>query len=187
MTTSANTIVSGRKDRSWYALWMAATLLFVLIAAVIYQYATLNSANLFKASFSPYTISAGHGNNQQDTLEKLYQDRQYDVLIEQFAQLSDPDIYDRFLAGNSYLLKQEPAKAIQEFLIIQRHNKQAKEHVWEEETDYYLAMAYLKLDQPGKALPIVESMHANPRHSYHDKITGIQLAKLKWLSGKRGI
>ena len=70
MSNSANTGTSARKDGSWYAIRIAATLFVVLIAAVIYQYATLNAASLFKACFIRYSTSSSTGRVRTSELEK---------------------------------------------------------------------------------------------------------------------
>lgn len=186
MPTSTDIGISARKDGSWYALRIAATLFVVLIAALIYQYATLNAGSLFKSCFTPYTISSAPKHERSSQLEKLYHSGQHDLLIERFSRLTAPGLYDRFLAANSYLIKQDPAKAIQQLQVI-RNTDNLKDSILKEETDYYLAMAYLANNEAASALPLAEAIHNNHQHICHDRLSNFQLAKLKWLAGKRGI
>jgi hypothetical protein len=64
---------------------------------------------------------------------------------------------------------------------VQKKNAEQQTHLFDDDTEYYLAMSYLKNGQASDAVPIFEKIHEEPTHLYHDKVGNWFLRKLHWL------
>jgi tetratricopeptide (TPR) repeat protein len=88
------------------------------------------------------------------------------------------------MAGNAYLKLNNAAEAITCFLSVQQINSTQQTHLYQDDTEYYLAMSYLKNDEPSKAIPLFEKIHADKNHLYNSKVSWWFLEKLHWLHSK---
>ena len=102
-----------------------------------------------------------------------------DSVIQLFSGLKNPQASDYFLAGNAFLSRHQPVKAIESFLTLEQINSNSSSPSFEEDTEYYLALSYLDNQEPGKALPLLEKIHADPNHPYHKKVSTWFLLKVK--------
>ena len=106
------------------------------------------------------------------------------AVIELFRQLQTRTIQDYFIAGNAYLQQNNSSEAIKCFLSVQEINKVQQTHLYEDDTEYYLAMSYLQHNETAKAFPLFEKINADKNHLYHSKVSGWFLRKLHWLHAK---
>ena len=141
------------------AMRVAAAVVVLLSVAVFYEYRQLTPASLYKENFTPYiepTVRGGNDSSASGTI------RGY------------------FLAGNAYLNTGDAVHAIRAFDSVRAKNGRDHTHILEDDTDYYLAMSYLKNNELGPALLLFDKIHDNPSHLYHDKVGGWWLRKLHW-------
>jgi tetratricopeptide (TPR) repeat protein len=162
-------------------LRIAAAVVLVGSVAVFYEYRQLSPSALFQENYRPYVIAQNRGVPEGRTLESVYASGRPQEVIQVFRSIPEPGIQDYFLAGNAFLNAGDAAQAIQAFLALRKKNEQAHTHILEEDTEYYLAMSYLKNGEPDVALPLFDKIHNDPVHLYHDKISGWWLRKLHWI------
>jgi tetratricopeptide (TPR) repeat protein len=161
-------------------LRIAAVFVLVLACATVYMYTTLTPGHQYLANYQPYYTGESRG-TAENRLEKAWRDGQPANLISDFEKIEKPTASDRFYAGNAYLQLNQPAAAIQQFQLVQEMNEASQPTVFEEDTDYFLAMAYLKNNQPKEALLLFEKINQTPGHVYHRKVSTWLLWKLKHL------
>ena len=160
---------------------VAASIMVVVACAAGYLYQSLSPATLFEASYQPYSVATTRSEGQQGVLERLYLHDSMQQVIPAFSKLEQPSLQDYFYTGNAFLrLHQSPA-AIRLFSLLQQKNKAMSSHILEEDTEYYLAMAYLQNNQPRQAFPLFEKIRKDPQHLYHDKVSAWFLWKVKQL------
>lgn len=163
---------------------IAAAVVIMVFAAAMYQYVTLSSANMFRDEYETFLLTQGRS-VEISVIEKSYTDKDYTKVIELFESGTDVSATANFFAGCAYLQTGVPNKAITSFLRVQQLNQNAPVPLHAEDAQYYLALAYLAHNEPQKALPIFESIHQDPVHAYHDKVSNWDLLKLKLLIRKK--
>jgi lipoprotein NlpI len=57
-------------------------------------------------------------------------------------------------------------------------------HQFTEESEFYLALAYLKAKDLSKAQPLFEQIHSNPNHLFHDKVSTLFMKRFYLLERK---
>ena len=143
-----------------YADRIAAAILILIVSVGILVYFSTPS-NLFNSRYEPYGESVQRGNA---------------------PALSE--IKNKFLEGQKMLQQGDAVNAINIFSEIIETNKQSNNNILTDDTEYYLALAYLKADQPGQALRIFQSIYNNKGHLYNDKVTSWFLLRVKIASLK---
>jgi len=159
----------------------AAALILLLGISTLYQYRQLNPETLFRDNYQPYRLHESRGNSGLLTLQDAYKKENWEEAISLFRQLSDPSAEDYYLAGDAFTKLDKPREAINCFLLLQKKNAAQQTHILEEDTEYYLAMSYLKTNQPSLAIPLFEKIHQDQTHLYHDKVTSWFLRQLHGL------
>jgi hypothetical protein len=139
-----------------YANRIAAAVLVLIISAAIVVYFTSTPANLFNNKYEPYEQSAQRGNMPETSAIKT-----------------------RFLEGQKMLQEGNTVNAINIFSEIIESNKQSNNRILVDDTEYYLALAYLKANKPGNALRIFLNINNNKSHLYNDKVTDWFLLRVK--------
>ena len=92
---------------------------------------------------------------------------------------------DHFFAAQAYLNSNEPHKAITAFDAVLSANASLPFKPHQEDAEYYLALAYLKAGDAAKALPLLESIHDQPAHSYHKEVGSWYITQVRWLTRKQ--
>ena len=136
-------------------LKIAATVFIISGSMLLYQYITLSSQSLFRNNFQAYSLHENRGNETESPLEQQYKLTNYSTVIELFQQLPTRTIQDYFIAGNAYLQQNNPAEAMKCFLSVREINKVQQTHLYEDDTEYYLAMSYLENNEPSRAVPFI--------------------------------
>ncbi|GEO10243.1 hypothetical protein [Segetibacter aerophilus] len=166
------------------AFSIAAIFIVVVGGFFTYQYSSLSSGKLFESNYQEYSLREVRGETKASNLEQLYKQHLNQQIIDTFLTIRQPSLTDYFYAGNAYLAQRNAPAAIQSFTLLQQKNFQAGSHILEDDSEYYLAMAYLQNNQAAKALPILTKIHDDKQHLYHDKVSALFLFKVKLLSRK---
>jgi tetratricopeptide (TPR) repeat protein len=161
-------------------LRIAAVLFLFLGCATVYLYTNLTPNRQYMANYQAYYIGESRG-AAEDQLEKAWRNGESANLISSFEKIGKPTASDRFYAANAYLQLNQPAAAIQQFRLVQAMNEATGPTVFEEDTDYFLAMAYLRNNQSKEAVLLFEKINQTPDHVYHRKVSNWLLWKLKHL------
>jgi hypothetical protein len=165
-----------------YTLRVAAVLIILFGLSALYQYYTATPEKLFNENFHAYELHETRGSSIT-SLEDLYEKGDMNGLIQQFDQLKSPHAKDFILAGNAFLSTHRPAKAIEAFTSLAQLNKMNNTHYFEEDAEYFLALSYLSNNEPARALPILEKIHADPNHPFHAAVSAWFVRKVKRLIG----
>ena len=139
-----------------YANRIAAAILVFILATGIIVYFTSTPANLFNNKYEPYEESAQRGNSPAAS-----------------------EIKNKFTQAQTYLRTGDTEKAILTFAEILYINSRSQQKILNDDAEYYLALAYLKADQPANAIPVFQKIHDNKNHLYNDEVTDWYLLKVK--------
>lgn len=135
---------------------IAAAVLILIISTGIFIYFNSTPANLFESKFFPYEESAQRGNEAKPSVIK-----------------------EKFLQAQSFLRTGDTEKAILTFAEILNINSGSAEKILNDDAEFYLALSYLKADQPDNALPLFQKIHDDDNHLYHDQVSDWYLLKVK--------
>ena len=184
-TPKAAAPVIGMRQILKYSSRIAAIAIIVLGITALYQYFSATPEQLFRNNYESFTVHETRGVSDVSSLEQPYKRGDLKATMALFNQLKDPNAEDYFLNGNAALQAGSPSEAIQSFLALQQKNKSGNTHLFEEDTEYYLALAYLHNNDAASALPLFESIHADSNHPYHSKVGSWFLRKLKRLAAQK--
>lgn len=165
---------------------VAASGLLLLAGYGSYKYGTTNIDSYYSDKFMAYQLPNNRGKADEalSSLEALYRGGNFAGVSQRFAGLETPTPHDQFLTGMAHLQQQQYAQAIERFKVLQQANELRDKPLFEQETDYYLALAYLGAGRPGDAYPLFEKINKTHRHLYHQNVTDQDLWKLSLLRWK---
>ncbi|WP_019986370.1 tetratricopeptide repeat protein [Rudanella lutea] len=165
---------------------IAASGLLLLLGYGTFQYATTNVGTLYSAKFIKYELPNTRGSEEAKTsLDVLYQAGNYDAVIEAFMTSPTQTQRDQFLTAMAYLQKEQYGQAIERFSTLRTLNEQNNRQLFEQESDYYLALAYLGNERIDEAYSLFKKIKNTPRHLYNQNVTEQDLWKLNLLRWKK--
>ncbi|MCW3116221.1 MAG: tetratricopeptide repeat protein [Chitinophagaceae bacterium] len=156
-----------------YGLLAAASILVLLVGIKTFRYFNLSADSLFKEQYHVYELGSlrGFDTTQHSAIEQAYRNKEYQQVI-LLSQKSDPaGIKEEFLEGISFLETGDVQEGIKKFSVVLELTKDSSENIFKDAAEYYLSLSYLKNKEYDKALEIMRSIKADPRHLYRDKIT----------------
>jgi tetratricopeptide (TPR) repeat protein len=165
-----------------YTMRIAAVLLVMIIAFSAYEFVTVSPATVLPLN-TPYALSIERGAAETSAVEKAYAENNYKAVINIFEKETNPAAKDRFLAGQSYLATQQPAKAIEAFTGLVNTSSV---NDFKDDAEFYLGMSYLQNNEPAKAKALLKKIYKDKDHLYHDKVSYFTILKLNMLILKSG-
>ncbi|MBC8154530.1 MAG: hypothetical protein H7Z72_16625 [Bacteroidetes bacterium] len=164
---------------------VAASVVLALLGYGLYQYTVLNATGFYAAKYVQYQLPVTRGTTTGPTpLDQLYAAADFPEVPRQFARLSVRTPKDYFLTALAHLHQSQFDPAIDRFTDLRQLNRQQNRDAYEQETDYYLALAYLGAGRVSDAYPLFEKINQTPRHLYHRTITDWDLWRLNILTYK---
>jgi tetratricopeptide (TPR) repeat protein len=183
MQPSVKTISPIRKNLR-YSVAIAASLLLLIAGYMAYNFFTLSPDKVFASNYKSYELSIMRGNGTQELslLEEPYIAKEYAKVVGIKFDRSFT-IKELFLRAMSYAELADNTKAIDEYKKIIAQNEIAKTNSFSQQTEYYLALSYIRNKDYGFALDILNKINDDPNHLYHEKVTRKlirQVKRLKW-------
>jgi tetratricopeptide (TPR) repeat protein len=166
-------------------LRIAASLFILIIGLAVFQYALINSKNLYQDKYTPFELRTSRGEPAHDSIEQAFHDKNWDKVIQLYNVGNGLNASSHFFAGQAFLVKQNLQAAIASFERSIDLNKSANSNLFLDDAEYYLALTYLKAGNIDKALPLFEKIHQDSDHLYHDKVDGWFIRKLRVLRWKQ--
>ncbi len=162
---------------SRWSLRVAAVIVFLVAGYGIYEYTRLSNAKLFAELYQPYEVRATRGEQRIDPVESAFRKKDYLNTIAAFHSIGKHTASDYFFVSQAYLQTNEPREAITNLQLALRDSS----HSYKDESEYYLALAYLRANQLSGSDSLFRKIHADTNHLFHDKVSGWFLTKLSWL------
>jgi hypothetical protein len=159
----------GRRKLRWL---VAASFVGIMMIVGLRYYAFLSSENIFREEFAPYALSTKRGQGSSQDIASLYRSGDYDAYLAEYKVKQLKSLQEIFLAGNAYLVKDQPSRAIESFSqVIHENEKLAPDDQrYFEDAEYFLALAFLQNNDPDKAQPIFQKIASSPQHPYHHEV-----------------
>jgi tetratricopeptide (TPR) repeat protein len=160
-----------------YSLAIAASVIIILVGVNIFTSSQPSSKKLFDEAFVNYDASGVRGNKSQTDIVKLYQNHNYGAVTEK-AKAQNLAQKDSLLIGLSFLQQNKLDDAIDWFRAISVQSST------KDDGEFYLALAYLKNKNYDEALKLMEGIHSNVNHVYHNQFSQAYIDKVKKLNSK---
>lgn len=167
-----------------YSISIAASILLIAGLFFAYNLFTLSKEKVFASNYHTYELATFRDSSsaEKSSIEKAFRDKQFKEVVG--IVKADYTTEEHFLRGISFLEIQNNASAINEFRSVVLSNKNTGSKLFEDEAEYYLALAYLRNGDYKSARELFQQIRNNPDHLYHDMITARLMRQVKMLSWK---
>jgi tetratricopeptide (TPR) repeat protein len=161
---------------------VAAALLVIVGGYLIYQFYTLSPDKILSSYYRPFELPAVRGEGGAYTdFAKSYIEKDFKKTTVLFSKMDSADVKDRFLAANAWFRLNNFDKAIQQFNKIIETEDRTHSGLFRDETEYYLAMAYIANKDYDLALPLLRKIRDDDQHTYHKEVDAKLIRKVKLL------
>jgi hypothetical protein len=168
------------------AVRIAASMLLLAGAGILYKYVTTSPDELYLKQFSAYNLGTTRGESGSDDIEQAYRNGNWKQVISLGDQRQVKSDKTFFLSGVAAMELKKFDMAIFDFTQILQLNKTRKDDYFGDEAEYYLALSYLASGNLSHALPVLEKIRSNKQHRFHKRACDISAIDLKILSVKAG-
>ncbi|HRI22730.1 MAG TPA: tetratricopeptide repeat protein [Panacibacter sp.] len=166
-------------------LRIAAVFIFVVAGYAVYEYSTTSNDSVYADNFIKYQLPVSRGEGQaQQSMDSLFSVNNFRGVIEAFKATANKKQKDYFLAALASLETGDSQSAIDNLKNVQQLNSNSTEKYFEQETDYYLALAYIKASNIDEAEKQLNTIKANKQHMFYQKASEISSTKLGILKMK---
>jgi hypothetical protein len=185
-TESVPSVAKVRTMNYRVALRVAASILILAGAGILYKYATTSPDELYRTQFSVYNLSAIRGESGSDEIDQAYRNGNWRQVIGMGDHMQVKSAKTFFLSGVAAMELKEFDVAILHFTQILQQNKASGDDYFGDEAEYYLALSYLASGNLSHALPLLDKIRSDKQHRFHKKACEISAIELKILSVKAG-
>lgn len=166
-------------------LRIAAVFIFAVAGYAVYEYSTTSNESVYADNFIKYQLPVSRGESQsQQSIDSLFSANNFSGVIEVFKIITGKNQKDYFLAALASLETGNSQSAIDDLKNVQQLNSNSPEKYFEQETDYYLVLAYIKAGNIEEAQKQLNMIKANKQHMFYQKASEISSAKLGILKMK---
>lgn len=165
------------------SLRVAAAIILVMGIAVIYKYSSVNSQSVYDKQFTGYELTNTRGLDIPDAEEVAYQDKNWSEVISIYQTKMSQSNKHSFLAAMAEMQMNHFQQAISLFENIL--NLKSGDNSYEEEAEYYSALAYLMNHEENNAIQMINKIKSNPGHTYYPLVTRISPIDLKIIELKK--
>lgn len=146
----------------------AAAVVLLLSAFFLYRYVNPQTEDMFAAHYVPYKLSSFRGINEP-AQEKAYRAGAWPEVIRILETDSAATIRMQFLAGAAAMELKDYRKAVQQFRTVLTRNENEATRGFQDEAEFYLALALQALGDYSGALALLEKIRQDENHLYHDR------------------
>jgi tetratricopeptide (TPR) repeat protein len=166
------------------AMRVAASVLLLAGAGLLYKYITTSPEELYHSQFTAYTLSSSRGGTVSDGIEQAYRNSDWRQVIRLGEQMQKKSGKSIFLSGIAAMEMKEYDVAILDFKQILQKNLGSGDDYFQDEAEYYLALSYLAAGNSASAIPILDKIRSDKQHRFHKKACEISAIDLRILSAK---
>ena len=158
------------------ALRIAAVFVLLLGSATIYKYVATNDQSVYDKLFVNYELSNTRGEQARENETEAYKNGNWNEVVHIYHSENNKSAKNSFLAAMSEMHLNHFPQAISLFegILDAKSNDQA----FQEETEYYLSLAYLMDHQETKGMRLMNKIKSDKNHTYYplaNKLSGIDM------------
>lgn len=162
------------------SLRAAAVILVIGASAAIYKYTVTSSKGMYSDYYTSYDLSTSRGAaTAQDEMEVAYKAKNWVAVDDAFKKKKVKDNKSYFLEGMADMEAKKYDEAIGMFQQVMAANNLAGADYFEDEAEFYLAMAWLARNDVKEAMPLLDKIKADKTHLYHDVVVKMSSLDLR--------
>ncbi|HEV3224215.1 MAG TPA: hypothetical protein VGZ90_15120 [Puia sp.] len=173
--------------RSMYKMSIRAAALFILLAgiAVLYKYTSVSTLSVYKNQFTSYELSNMRGQDIRDTEVEAYRNKNWSEVLAVFQNQDNKSNKSVFLAAMAEMQLKHFPQAVSLFEKILKTNIKTGDNSFQDETEYYLSLAYLMNHEENKSIRILNKIKADTSHTYYPLVSKLSAIDLKIIELKK--
>ena len=169
--------------KRWFQVAASLLLIFVFVSISLNQ---IQPSKIISDNYLEYRLPVLRSEEVDFTEGEVYfQQRNWEGLLEWVEKPEVTGQKPYFLAGVAAYEKAAYADALTFFERVEVMNASAEKPLFEQETDFYAALAHLQTGAYEEAIHLVNKMRDDPSHLYHDAFGNWDLFKIKVLKFKK--
>jgi predicted negative regulator of RcsB-dependent stress response len=177
---SPNKKISPLRNMLRVTIAVVASVLFIVLIIAGYSFYTLSSNKVFNENFRSYELTTvKRDSSEAGGIEQLYKEKRFKDVINMTG--NRPTVEDNFLKAMSYVELNNNSKAIEYFKQVLKADEQTGKPIMKDETEYYLALTYIRNKDFDLALNIMNKIHNDTNHLYQDKVTTRLIRRVRML------
>ncbi len=177
-----NTVV-----RNLYKISIRVAAIFILLfsIATLYKYISVNNLSVYKKQFAGYELSNTRGPESREPETEAYRNKNWNEVLTVYQRENNKSNKSSFLAAMAEMeLKQFP-QAVHLFENILNNNNKTGDSSFQEETEYYLSLAYLMNHEENKSVLLLDKIKADTSHTYYPLASKLSSIDLKIIELKK--
>ncbi len=174
------------KPKLFFKTFMRVAAVFFIAAAgyAVFLYSSTSGQSVYNNNFIAYHLPSTRGSETVSNLNALYNNGNYNDVIKSFSFTQPKTQQAYFLAAQSYLQLNKTTDAINAFKAVETVNANSSVKYYEQETDYYLMLAYIKNGEIQLAEQKLDKITSNKQHLFYKNAKSISKTKLQILKWK---
>jgi tetratricopeptide (TPR) repeat protein len=148
---------------------IAAAVVLLVGTVAVYKFVTVSPEGFYNDHYSSYTLSTTRGEGETSTLDDAYRNNNWNEVVTQYNALAAKTNKEHFLAGIAYMELKQYTQAIDRFNAVLSSNAGSGDNYFQDEAEYYLALAYIANKQAKEAGGLLRKINAENGHLYHQK------------------
>ncbi|HUR10710.1 MAG TPA: hypothetical protein VM012_05045 [Flavitalea sp.] len=162
---------------------IAAGILLLAGMFGLYKFTSVDSKSVFNNHFQSYELGRTRS-TAESGIERAFQNKKWNEVIALSGKAHGGK--NDFLSGLALLETNQPVKAIQQFNLLLEKNKQSGIDLFNDEAEYYLALSYVRNNEPARAAALISKIRNQNGHLYQQKVQSANWTDLKMLAWKSG-
>jgi tetratricopeptide (TPR) repeat protein len=167
------------------SLRVAAILILVIGLSTLYKFLSVNDQSVYEKQFINYSLNTTRGAGERDPQSEAYQNKNWSEVITLFKKETNKTNRSYFLAGISEMQLDHFPEAITCFETILNSNTIQSDRSYEDESEYYISLAYLMNHEENKAIAMLKKIRADKNHKYYPIASQLSLIDLKIIGLKK--
>jgi hypothetical protein len=170
--------------RSWRIfLRMAAAVLVLFSGWLAFEYAGTSGPGLYRELYQPYYLDTDRGIGEIPTHDMLrrFEEGNYAEVVRIYDKLAVTNNREKFLAAYAMQSMGNFQRSVEPLNQVLAANREKGTGLYGDEAEYYLGLAYLQLGDHAQASKIFESIRKDSNHTFHNKVDGWMMMRLRWL------
>jgi hypothetical protein len=190
-TFESNQIVpvknTGATVRTLYRTSLRIAALFMLLAgiAILYKYMTVNNQSVYEKQFTGYELSNTRGQSDVNVLSDAFLNKKWKEVTGIYESEPVHSNKSRFLAGMAEMQQDHFSQAVAIFENLLGNTIKTGDVSYQEESEYYLSLAYLMNHEVDKSVRMMNKIKADPGHVYYPQVSKISSIDLKIIELKK--
>ncbi len=158
----------------------SVTLLIGLYAAQNVMF--MSPDKMYESNFQDYYINTERSTPAvtETEISAAFRAQDYKQVIALYDNQKETGNREKFLAGYAHMQLNNYTEAGSLFSSIIEANQQKGDTYFQDEAEYYLAMALLKSGNTEGARNLFQKIHDTREHTFHESVSSWMLFRMKW-------